>query len=67
MDIERAAAEQAARPDRRYSTLRDDYSALRGGQSTGMAARQPAIDGKLYLQIDNPQATIGAPSYIFPG
>ncbi len=67
MDIERAQAEHASKPDRPHSTLRDDYPGLRGGSTTGMAGRQPAVDGTLYLQGDNPQCTLDKHPIPFPG
>jgi hypothetical protein len=67
MDIERTIAEAAAKPDRPFATLRDDYPALRGGQATGMSGRQPSLDGTLYLQGDNPLCTLDKHPIPFPG
>ena len=67
MDIERAHAEQASKPDRLYATLRGDYDVLRGGAGTGMSGRQPAVDGTLYWKIGNPRCVFSAQPHPFPG
>ena len=67
MDIERVQAEAASKPDRPFATLQADFADLRGGRATGMSGRQPAIDGTLYLQGDNPRCTLDLHPIPFPG
>jgi hypothetical protein len=60
MDVDRYTAEAAARPDRKFSTLRDDWPAPRGGGPGTSLTRQPRPDGTLYWQLDNPACVFSA-------
>jgi hypothetical protein len=57
----------AAKPDRPYSTVGGAYPTLAGGVAFRPVGMQPALDGVLYWQLDNPKCTFDQNMLCLPG